>query len=584
MRGPSMYTLRACISAACLAGSAAVPAGQPVTHDAPRQAAPCPNDDAAGSKHPDPRREARVVRLAVGERLEGCVGPGERLTVDVAVPAGQVVDAVFDGQGTALDLQDRQGRHQRRLAPADAGMQGAMWVADGGATRLTVTPVAPAGGRYAVQLLRSLAPATAPAEAPAAVPDSPRLQALLRSLQQGAGTEAFWREREREGTPLVEPLPDHESLVTFLWRGEQASVRLFGSPTGNHDPLARLPGSDVWWASFRMPDTARLSYRLAPDVPRVQGSAMDQRRVILATVQRDPLNPRIYPPPASGSAIDAFEGHSVLELPQAPPQPWVTRRAGVAAGQLEHHRLRSSVLRNERDVWLYRPAGNAPQALLVLFDGHAYLGQVPTPTIVDNLLADRLIPPTAVVLLGNASPQARATELPPNPAFATFLDRELMPWLQAQGLAQPPARTVVAGSSYGGLAAAYAGMVLPQRFGRVLSLSGSFWWSPAGTMPGWLMRQYAASPRQPVQFYLDAGRYEGARGGQDGILETSRHLGDVLRAKGYAVTQVEHDTGHDYLHWQGSLGCGLVALLNPDALPRLDAPCGDHSPPRERKD
>ena len=29
------------------------------------------------------------------------------------------------------------------------------------------------------------------------------------------------------------------------------------------------------------------------------------------------------------------------------------------------------------------------------------------------------------------------------------------------------------------------------------------------------------------------------------------------------MTQHEHATGHDYLHWQGALGCGLVALLNP---------------------
>src|SRR5256885_3562318 len=33
----------------------------------------------------------------------------------------------------------------------------------------------------------------------------------------------------------------------------------------------------------------------------------------------------------------------------------------------------------------------------------------------------------------------------------------------------------------------------------------------------------------------------------DGILETNRHLADVLRAKGYEVTQAEHETSHDYL-------------------------------------
>ena len=362
---------------------------------------------------------------------------------------------------------------------------------------------------------------------------------------------------------MVEPVSPTHSMVTFLWRGAtQRSVRLFGSPSGNHDPLARLGQSDVWWASFEMPNTARLSYRLAPDVPRVKGTALDQRRAILITAQRDPLNQSVFPASAAGVA-DMSQGSSVLTLPAAPAQPWVQARADVARGALQEHRLHSQVLGNERSVWIYRPANVRPKALLVLFDAHAYRDDVPTPRILDNLLADGLIEPTALVLVGNASVDARATELPPNPAFARFLDEELMPWVQDQGLVLPADHTVIAGSSYGGLASAYAGLMHPQWFGNVLSLSGSYWWAPQTHMPGWMMRAYASAPPKPVRFYLDAGRYESARGGQDGILETNRHLGDVLRAKGYAVTQVEHDTGHDYLHWQGSLGCGLVALLQP---------------------
>ena len=311
-----------------------------------------------------------------------------------------------------------------------------------------------------------------------------------------------------------------------------------------------------------MPASARLSYRLAPDVPQVQGSATDNRRMILATAQRDPLNPRHFPAQAD-VRLDAFQGFSVLELPQAPPQPWTAPRAGVPPGRLEQHVVASRILGNQRPVWLYRPAQAEPQALLVLFDAHVYRQDVPTPRTVDNLMANGLIPPTAVLLVANPSPEARAAELPPNPLFARFLAEELMPWARGQGLAQPPERTVVAGSSYGGLAAAYAGYQSPEWFGNVLSLSGSYWWAPPGERPGWMQRAYAQAQRKPVRFYIDAGRYESARGGQDGILETSRHLADVLRAKGYAVTQREHATGHDYLHWQGALACGLVALLNP---------------------
>lgn len=554
----------------CLLG-AAVHAGEDMTAAVSRQAL-----------------AARPGTLAPGQAATGVLAAGGRESWRVDLPAGHVVQGEFEGQGVALDLEDTQGRHLRRLARPDGGAQSLMWVTEGaGRQRLVARHIATdalmagevksAAGRFALRLTSSLAPLGAKAvqalERPAL--ESPRLQALAQAIQRGAGSgvaaDAFWRRVQEEGAPMVEPLPGGQSLVTFLWRGQPRAgmqgVRLFGSPAGNHDPLQHLPGSDVWWASFRMADNARLSYRLAPDVPLIAGSAMEQRRALLATAQRDPLNPKVFPqPPKSpqGGFIDAFQGASVLELPKAPPQPWVAPRAGVAQGALVQHRLSSRVLGNSRDVWTYRPAGGqAPEALLVLFDGNAYAKQVSTPTLIDNLMADGLIPPTAVVLVDNPSPQARGRELPPNTAFARFLDEELMPWVGEQGLGQPAARTVIGGSSFGGLASAYAGLVNARWFGNVLSMSGSFWWSPAGEVPGWVQRRYAQEPRQPVRFYLDAGRYERARGGQDGILETNRHLADVLRAKGYEVTQAEHETSHDYLQWQGSLACGLVALLNP---------------------
>lgn len=514
--------------------------------------------------------------IAVGAAQQGMLEPAQSRRWRVQVPAGHVVQGDFDGPGAVLDLLDAGGRHLRRLVGEGNGPQGFTWQVQ--AEHQLQVQAGPQGSTYALRLRRTLAPAGSAAP-DLHRPESPRLQALAQTLAAGGSTEAFWRERARQGTPLVEPLPGHESLVTFLWRGtgQTQGVRLFGSPSGNHDPLQRLGDSDVWWASFRMPDSARLSYRLAPDVPQVEGSAQDQRRMILATAQRDPLNPHVFPAQAD-TRLDAFQGFSVLELPQAPPQHWIAPRPGVPQGRLTRHVLASRILGNERPIWLYRPAHAEPQALLVLFDAHAYRQDVPTPRIVDNLVADGLIPPTSVVLVANPSPEARAAELPPNPQFARFLDEELMPWVRAQGLAQAPEATVVAGSSYGGLASAYAGLMLPHWFGRVLSLSGSFWWAPPGELPGWMMRRYAQEPPRPVRFYLDAGRYEGARGGQDGILETNRHLGDVLHAKGYAVTRREHATGHDYLHWQGALGCGLVALLNPErfaqGLPACDGLAG----------
>ncbi|QCS66595.1 hypothetical protein EC609_31915 [Achromobacter denitrificans] len=274
-----------------------------------------------------------------------------------------------------------------------------------------------------------------------------------------------------------------------------------------------------------------------------------------------PYNAKAYPK----QGIDAFQTYSVLELADAPPQPWVEARADVPAGTVETRELRSKILGNTRKIHLYRPAGwrsaAADNHVLVLFDAGAYLGRVPTPTILDNMIAAGVIPPTAALLIDNPTADSRSQELPPNPDFADFLARELMPWARKHGIGAPAARTVIGGSSYGGLASAYAALRHPEVFGNVLSQSGSYWWSPAGEEDQWLTRQFAAVRTLPVRFFLGAGLFESGRGGQPGILETNRHLRDVLRAKGYWVTHREIAGGHDYLVWRGTLSDGLLELI-----------------------
>jgi enterochelin esterase family protein len=77
-----------------------------------------------------------------------------------------------------------------------------------------------------------------------------------------------------------------------------------------------------------------------------------------------------------------------------------------------------------------------------------------------------------------------------------------------------------------------------------------------------MAKQFVASPKLPVRFYLDAGTFELDKSGKGGdILEATRHLRDVLSAKGYEVHYQQFVGGHTDLSWRGTLADGLIALL-----------------------
>jgi len=406
---------------------------------------------------------------------------------------------------------------------------------------------------------------------------SPRLIALKKALEAGDRTalESFWQEVTRTGAPLVEPIAgdDRNVLLTFLWRAkeETRNVVVFGGVAGQEfgkNQMARLLDTDLWYRTYKVRTDARFSYHLSPNdslVPFEKIDLKDQKAVLqrTSTFKTDPLNPKTYlglPPP------------SLVELPGAPPQPWIKRSPEVAAGKIEEKRVRSTILSNERKVWVYTPPGyNAtgmPYGLVVIFDGFAYTLMVPTPVILDNLLAKGLIPPMIAVVLDNPTPTSRNTEMACNPRFADFLASEVVPWVRENyHVTKDAGKTIVAGSSFGGLAATFAGFRHPEIFGNVISQSGSFWWKPeADAEHEWLTRQFVTSPRLPVRFYLDIGLMETGATPDNGpdMVVVNRHMRDVLLAKGYFVHYREFNGGHEYLNWRGTFADALLALVGKD--------------------
>ncbi|MGB2668989.1 MAG: alpha/beta hydrolase-fold protein [Candidatus Acidiferrum sp.] len=187
---------------------------------------------------------------------------------------------------------------------------------------------------------------------------------------------------------------------------------------------------------------------------------------------------------------------------------------------------------------------------------------IPTPTILDNLIAAKKIGPTVAIFVNNMGQRNR--DLGGYAPFADFLALELIPWVRTNyRIKDGPGHVVLAGSSRGGLAASQCAFYHPDVVGNVLSQSGAFWvrnddknpppW-PITLDTGDMVLTFRDSPRVPIKFYMEVGRF-------DGLVGINRELRDVLLLKGYVVTYREFDGGHDYLYWRGSLADGLIALI-----------------------
>lgn len=378
--------------------------------------------------------------------------------------------------------------------------------------------------------------------------------------------EDFWEEMKRSGTPLVEPIAGEPrySFVTFVWRGDAETHNVVVvSPLAlvnlEQAKMSQLPGTGVWYLTYRMRNDARMAYRLAPNDSLVPFEAETNFFARMSHFRRDPFNAKTFD---YGGNMKA----SVLELSEAPSDEWIDAQQDIPHGTIQESKLRSALLKNERSVWLYTPPAYDPAKaypLLVVMDGESYTTLVPTPTILDNLIHAGKIPAVVALFIGNAS-EARDTELNCAAAWGDFLVKEAIPWIESSGHVRIETKGVlIAGSSMGGLAAGCAAIDHPEVFGKVLAQSGSFYRAPAGEEPEFLARRLAQSKRLQVEFYLDTGLLETAAipSRDPSMLTSSRHLRDVLIAKGYHVEFRDRFSGHEHVAWRATLSDGLTALL-----------------------
>jgi len=196
-------------------------------------------------------------------------------------------------------------------------------------------------------------------------------------------------------------------------------------------------------------------------------------------------------------------------------------------------------------------------------DGDAYGGPMGIDSVLDRLqgVAPGRLP---VVVLVPPDPGSRTAQYDCNPSWSDFLAMTVVPWINDHyQTALNPQDRIVGGFSFGALAATCAAVRHPETFGNVLAQSGSFYRSGGSEEPEAMARHLAGISRLPIRWSLSIGRLEtSAVPSRDpSMLTATRHLRDVLAAKGYEVQYREFFGGHEHVAWAGLLPDAFVYLL-----------------------
>lgn len=390
------------------------------------------------------------------------------------------------------------------------------------------------------------------------------------------GSEAWWQSKNG---------PEWERLeasyrVTFWWRdpaGTQRSsptkrVWLYITGVTDHhqnarpQSLERIPDTDVWqWQGEFSPEW-RGSYCFIPSDNEndfasavFEGAQPDRMalrvgwRKLLPHAVSDPLNPQSW---------RGGRGHAVsaLEMPDAPVQPgW--DRPDTPYQPPVCIEWNSARLNNRRRAWIFTTGDDRPERpLAVLLDGQFWAESMPVWPALASLTRDGKLPPAVYVLIDAIDTEHRSRELPCNPDFWLAVQEELLPRVKTiTSFSDRADRTVVAGQSFGGLSSLYAGLNWPQRFGCILSQSGSYWWPHRGAQQdGLLIEQLKAGEKtaRGLRIVLEAGRNEPL------IFRANQAIFAELHTQ-QPIFWRQVDGGHDALCWRGGLTQGLMTLWQP---------------------
>jgi glucoamylase len=337
---------------------------------------------------------------------------------------------------------------------------------------------------------------------------------------------------ERAKSAKTSPQIEGE-YVTFIYRGDAKRVEIAGDFTGWSPSgllLRDAPGAaNVKFIRLKFPKTARVEYKLIADGEWIL----------------DPLNPN-----KNNNGVGGF--NSYFTGPDYQPPAFSTGRDELR-GRLERLPIPGD---EKRKVQVYLPPGynesSARYPVLYAQDGTESIELGRAAETADRMIAEGKLEPFIIVFI---DPLDRMKEYWADDRFADWMAQTLVPLVDSRyrTRATRDARAL-SGASLGGTISVWTALRHPDLFARVAGFSTAFQVDEYRVLAALARLDDEARRKNPLRFYLDAGRYEPL------ILDASRRANVMLRARGYPVTYREAPVGHNYTAWRDRLADAYTAL------------------------
>ena len=329
--------------------------------------------------------------------------------------------------------------------------------------------------------------------------------------------------------------PSQEMHACFNYQGEFNTLEIAGDFTSwKPVPLKIRKQTDGrnWIDCFNFAKTARVEYKLIVDGKWIT----------------DPLNP---------NKIDNGVGgeNSVLEMPDYKPSEWAKDIEKSPLFDTKPSELEiDSKKFGKRTVKIYVPSeyfkrGIAPKLpVLYLQDGSDYITRGKAINVLERLVTAKKVEPFMLVFI---DPKDRMKEYWANDDWAEFVAKEVVPTVEKKYFSTIKTgreNRALLGASLGGITSIWTALKYPEMFANVGGQSSSFWVDDER-----VVKELAKlKGDEKFNFYIDDGTFEG--------VEDSQKVAKMLREKGFDVTYIEGETGHNWTSWRDRLADAFIAL------------------------